>query len=70
MCDIHAGLEARGALSVEGLDGGCFRETGNEGGGAVFGCAGAGGEDVADGDVFDEVGVNFRAGDDGFEGMG
>jgi hypothetical protein len=66
--DVDASLKAGRALSVQRLDGGCDRESGSESGGAELGCATAGGEDGADSDVFDEVGVDFGALDEGFEG--
>jgi hypothetical protein len=55
-------------LPVQALCGGCGREAGGEGCGAEFGCAASWGENGADGDVFDEVGVDARALDEGFVG--
>jgi hypothetical protein len=55
-------------LPVQALCCGCGREASGEGCGAEFGCATSWGEDGADGDVFDEVGVDARALDKSFVG--
>ena len=68
--DVDAGLETRGALAVEGVDGGGLGETGDESGGAHLGGATAGGEDGADLDVLDEGGVDLGALDEAAEGTG
>jgi hypothetical protein len=48
--------------------GGCGDgEAGGEGSGAELGSSAAGCEDGTDGDVFDEVGIDFRALEEGFE---
>jgi hypothetical protein len=61
-------LEAGGALSVQRFGGCGGREARGESGCAEFGCAAAWGEDGADGNVFDEVGVDTGALDEGFVG--
>jgi len=55
-------------LPVERLDGRGVREAGGEGGGAELGCAAAWRQDGADGDVFDEGGVEGGALEEGAEG--
>jgi hypothetical protein len=54
-------------LSVERLDSGCDGKTGGESSGTEFGSSTAGCENGTDGDVFDELGVDLRAFDEGFE---
>lgn len=70
VCNVDAGLQARGALAVETLCGRGDGEAGGEGGGAELGCATAGGQDGADGDVLDEGGVDAGLRDHGFEDSG
>jgi len=67
--DVDAGLEARGALSVQRFDGCGDGEASGEGGSPEFGCAASWSEDGANGDVFNEVGIDFGAGDEGGEGV-
>lgn len=55
-------------MAIERADAGCDGESGGDGCGAEFGGSAAWGEDAADCNVFDEVGVDPRAGDYGFEG--
>jgi hypothetical protein len=61
-------LETGGTLSVQALCGGGGREACGQSGSAEFRCAAAGSEDGADGYVFDEVGVDAGALDEGFVG--
>lgn len=63
-------MQTTGALSVEALGGGCDGEAGGEGCCAELGCTATGCEDGSDGDVFDEVGIDARTLDEGFEGAG
>jgi hypothetical protein len=55
-------------LPVQALCCGCGREAGGEGCRAEFGCAASWGEDGADSNVFDEVGINAGALDESFVG--
>lgn len=68
--DVDAGLEAAGALAVEGADGGGLGEAGDEGGGAHLGGAASGGEHLAYADVLDEGGVDLGALNQALEGAG
>lgn len=58
---VDAGLQARRALPVEGAHGHGLGEAGDQAGGAHLGGAATGGEDGADGDVFDEGRVDLGA---------
>ena len=66
--DVDACLQTRRALSVQALDGGTNGEAGRKGSSTELGCTAARGEDGADGDVFDELGVDTGALDEGLEG--
>jgi hypothetical protein len=55
-------------LAVQGLDGRGYWEAGGQRGCAELGCTAAWGEDGADGDVFDQGGVDAGAFNEGFEG--
>lgn len=68
--DVDAGLEAAGALAVEGADGRGLGEAGDEGGGAHLGGAASGGEHLADADVLDEGGVDLGPLNQALEGAG
>lgn len=68
--DVDAGLQARGALPVEGAHGDGVGEAGDQAGGAHLGGAAAGGEDGADANVLDQGGVDLGAVDDALEGAG
>lgn len=57
-------------MPIQALDGCSDGETSCEGGGAEFSCSTAWGEDGANGDVFDELGVDAGALYQGFEGAG
>jgi len=59
--DVDAGLQARGALAVEGADSRRFGETGYEGSGAHLGGATAGRQDLANAYIFYERGVDAGA---------
>jgi hypothetical protein len=66
--DVDACLQTAGTLPVDRLCGCGYGKAGGEGGGAELGGSTAGSEDGADGDVFDEFGVDAGALDEGFEG--
>lgn len=68
--NVDTGLETGRALSVEGANGRCFGQTGNEGSGAHFGSTTAGCENSPDSDVFDEGRVDLRSLEDGLEDAG
>lgn len=68
--NIDAGLETRGALSVEGSDGGGLREAGDQGGGSHFSGTTTGGQDGADADILHEGRVDLGSVNDGFEDTG
>jgi hypothetical protein len=55
-------------LPVQALCCGCGREASGEGGGAELGCTASWGEDSANSNVFDEVGIDAGALDEGLVG--
>lgn len=55
-------------MPVQALCCGCGREAGGEGCGAELGCATSWGEDSANSNVFDEVGIDAGALDEGLVG--
>jgi hypothetical protein len=65
--DVDACLQSRRALPVQRLGGGCDGEASREGSSAEFGRTAARSEDSADGNVLDEVGIDLRAFEQGFE---
>lgn len=68
--NVDAGLETRGALSIECASGSALGEASEEGGGAHLGGTTAGGEDGANADILNEVGVNLGALEDGLQDTG
>lgn len=68
--NVNASHETRRTLSVKSLDTSADRETSLEGSGTVLGGTGTRGQDVTDGDVLDEFGVDAGSLDDSLEGEG
>ena len=64
--DVDASLKTRRALPVQALNSSGGREAGSKGGSTELGCAAAWSEDSTDGDVFDELGVDAGALNEGF----
>lgn len=68
--NVGNGLEATGALSVQTLDGGSLRETGNEGSGTELGRTTARGKDRANRDVLNQLRVDSALFDNRLENAG
>lgn len=68
--DLGDGSQTRGALAVDGVDGGLDGDACVEGGHARSGSSSTRGEDIADGDVVDELGVKVGALVSGLENVG
>lgn len=68
--DVDAGLQTTRALSVEGPDGRRLGEAGDQGGGAHLGGATAGSQDLTDGDILDERGVDVGPLNETLQGPG
>jgi hypothetical protein len=65
--NINNGLETRRALTVQGLDSSGLGEASNEGSSTELGGATTGGQDRADGNILDVLGVDTTLLDDSLE---
>jgi hypothetical protein len=66
--NVDTSLEARGALSVQALDGGIGGESGGQSSGAELGSTASRGEDGTNGNVLNEARVDAGSLDEGLEG--